>query len=193
MSATLLNSGTSSIFFFSPYANGDTLVQSYLYDSFAICNHNPGVQPYSTPGQYPGIARIPARILEACRHEANYLKGFFLLHGPQNRVKGPLLLYSMYPLNGPRAYERRARQVDNLPTPQNRLAISSGRSDMDSSIRPASTDAYGMPMQGETRPSGPSSSVISLRGQLETVRNFIEQAIPSEVEKKPINPATRDV
>ena len=87
------------MFSFSPAGNGNLWVHSPFSDSVAISRHNPGVHAVSSPGQLPGLAFVPARFLHVCHYHSLRLNGFMIVHGPPKWSDGPVLLYSIYPLD----------------------------------------------------------------------------------------------
>lgn len=74
----------------------EIVLHTQHFDSLAICNRNPGLQPCWAAGHLPGIAILRADLLQTCQAHADQLGGFLVLHGPDDWAQGPLLLYSVY-------------------------------------------------------------------------------------------------
>ena len=82
-------------FNFTPHTNGSVVVRSLYHNSLEICHRNPGLQQAGASG----VTLIPATYLKACQSEADRFNGFFVLHGPEKWIDGPVLLYSIYPMH----------------------------------------------------------------------------------------------
>ena len=107
------------IFSFATQSNGIIIVHSPYYSSMEICHKNPGLS-WAGAG---GVALLPATYLKACQSEVDKLNGFFILHGPERWIDGPVLLYSIYLMHAAPYFRHLRGQLSVMQFPGNILSF----------------------------------------------------------------------